>query len=375
MSAITDVLRNAAPRNKQLLEILSNTDHAAEAIEQQKRYLADLEVQIRDVKRRVGVLGHEKFKERKDHEKYRDSVMKRFAYKVSGKREKFAAKAEKEEKEYYEALEKLHQATTQRDELLNMKEEGLRALSDLEGENARHQEAQKELDMLYASIFEGPTPNFPEEDEMERRMGGIMREYNIASSKLEQDRQVQRLLDHADKRIKESLACIEDALDYSRWDMFGGGSATDMMERNALHKAEMELIQAQLLVTQAQHFSPDVRNLPSVNVASGSLMSDILFDNIFTDMEFHDKIKQSRLDIERCRDVLSEQLEAARRRCQASERKAKTQSDLLKNAREELQTVRQRIFETPEGVERGSAAKPSTTQPIPSENPPPYSES
>jgi len=102
MSTITDQLRSAVPKNKQLLDILFETDHAVLALEQQNRYIVDLDAQIRVAKRNVSDLGHKKWKEGKDHAKYRDSVMKRWAYKVSGNKEKFAAKAEKEEQEYYE---------------------------------------------------------------------------------------------------------------------------------------------------------------------------------------------------------------------------------------------------------------------------------
>lgn len=105
MASITEKLQRAAPRNKKLLQILSETDHAPSALEQQKRYIQDLDVQIKDVKKRVSHLGQERSKEQKDHEKYRDSVMKRWAYKVSGNKEKFAAKAEKEEQEYFEVYE------------------------------------------------------------------------------------------------------------------------------------------------------------------------------------------------------------------------------------------------------------------------------
>jgi hypothetical protein len=102
MASTTDQIQSAAPRNRELLEILSQTDHAASALEQHKRYIQDLDTQLRDVKKQLNQLGQERWKEQKDHKKYHDSIMRRWAYKVGGKKEKFAAKAEKEEKEYFE---------------------------------------------------------------------------------------------------------------------------------------------------------------------------------------------------------------------------------------------------------------------------------
>jgi len=252
-----------------------------------------------------------------------------------------------------------------------MKDEAVKIQNDLESACSRHKEAQNELDRLYASIFQGPTPSFPEEDEAERKAESTTKAYNMASTQLETDRQVFRALEDAHKRIKSSLCSIEDALDYSRWDMFGGGSAADLMERDALHKAETEVIQAQMLVMQAQRFSPVVKSLPPVKIASGSIMSDMLFDNIFTDMNFHDKIKDSRAEVQNCENALRSQLQASKERFQASEQKVKLQSDLLKSAREELQTARQRIFETLANGEH--PPKSSSTQPTESEAPPPYS--
>jgi hypothetical protein len=225
-----------------------------------------------------------------------------------------------------------------------MRAEAVGVQHNLEQDCARRAAAQGELDALYASIFQGPTPSFPEEDAAERNVESALQVYNNSCAKLEADRKVQYILGEASKRIKSSLFDIEDALDASRLDMFGGGAGADMMERSALHKAEMNVVQAQMLVMQAQHVSPEVRDLPPVNIAQGNLFSDVLFDNIFSDMEFHDKIKASRIEVQRCQQALLAQLTGANERCQISEKQSKTQSDVLNTARGELQKVRQNIF-------------------------------
>lgn len=58
-------------------------------------------------------------KEFKEHEKYRDSVMKRFAYKIGRKTEKFGAKASKEEREYFDALHEEHKTKEMRKTLIS----------------------------------------------------------------------------------------------------------------------------------------------------------------------------------------------------------------------------------------------------------------
>lgn len=345
MASITEQLQSAAPHNERLLDILSQTDNAPLALEQQKRYIADLDGQLRDVSKQILKLKNEKEKERKDHEKYRDSVMKRWAYKVTGNQEKFTAKAEKEEKEYFDVLQKLHQATTLEESLNGMKSEALGAQHGIEDECKRRSTAQSELDTLYASIFQGPTPSFPEEDETERSVESALGAYNSSCARLEADRQVSRILEEASKRIKSSLLDIEDALDASRLDMFGGDAAADAMERSSLHKAEMNVAQAQMLILQAQNICPAVASLPPVKIAQGNIMSDVLFDNIFSDLGFHDKIKDSRAEVQRCDQAVRAQLAAAKERCLASEQQLQARSDSLTGARSELQKTRQRIFQ------------------------------
>ncbi|GAP84959.1 hypothetical protein SAMD00023353_0802850 [Rosellinia necatrix] len=350
MASITDQLRSAASRNEELLRILSDTDNAPSALEQQKRYIRDLSSQIDDVTKRLEGLKREKSKEQKDHEKYRDSVMKRWAYKVTGKQDKFAAKAEKEEKEYFDVLQKLHQATTLEENLNGMKAEALGAQQKVEQECARRAMAQGALDSLYSDIFQGPTPSFPEEDAAERAVEAAQRAHGEACARLEAERQVARILGEARKRIRAAMADIEDALDASRLDMFGvGGAGADAMERSSLHTAEMGVMQAQMLILQAQNASPDgaaaVAGLPPVRIAQGSLVSDVLFDNIFTDMAFHDKIKDSREEVLRCDHALVAQIAVAGDRCQAAEQLSKTRSEALSTARAALQKARQAIFE------------------------------
>ncbi|KAI1133557.1 hypothetical protein F5Y10DRAFT_228047 [Nemania abortiva] len=367
MASITGQLQSAAPRNEQLLDILSQTDNAPSALEQQKRYVFDLDSQLQDVKKRIATLERERAKEHKDHEKYRDSVMKRWAYKVTGNKEKFAAKAEKEEQEYFDVLQKLHQASTLEENLNSMRTEALGIQQGYEQDCARRAAAQSDLDALYANIFQGPTPSFPEEDTAERNMENAVQAYNNSSAKLELDRRVQSILDDAGKCIHSALLAIEDALDASRLDMFGGGATADMMERNALSKAEMSVTQAQMMVMQAQHMSPEVGGLPPVKIAQGNLFSDVLFDNIFTDMDFHDKIKDSRAEVQRCQQALLAQLAAAKERTQISEQQSKTQSALLKTAREELQKTRQNIFKR---LAEGNVPQSTSGKP---EAPPAYS--
>ncbi|RYP23358.1 hypothetical protein DL767_008854 [Monosporascus sp. MG133] len=385
MASITNKIHDAASRNQELLAILQKTDHAKPALEHQKQYIADLTKDLSEAQERVGALERQREKELKDHEKYRDSVMKRFAYKVARKTDKFEAKASKEEQEYLQVsyhfevvcistqladtsqvLQEAHRAKERKERIATMREEALAVQSDLEKEVARHNQAQQDLDRLYNSIFEGPTPSFPEEDAAERDVQPAEQACNHARKRLECEQQAADLLNQAMACLTSALSHIEDALDHSRMDMFGGGSFSDFMERDALHNAESQVKQMEMLVMQAQRYSNSVQTLPPVHISQGSLMGDVLFDNIFSDMEFHKKIKASREEVQRCGSVLRSQVRAAHARVQKCQAEMDRLSGVLSGARAALQKVRERIFDhiaSGEGVPPGPPAN---------DTPPPY---
>ncbi|RYP71268.1 hypothetical protein DL770_008152 [Monosporascus sp. CRB-9-2] len=386
MASVTNKIHDAAPRNQELLAILQETDHAKPALEHQKQYIADLTKDLSEAQKRVGALERQREKELKDHEKYRDSVMKRFAYKVARKTDKFEAKASKEEQEYLQVsydfegvcistqladisqvLQESHRAKEQKERIATMREEALAVQSDLEKEVARHNQAQQDLDHLYNSIFKGPTPSFPEEDATERDAQSAEQACNHARMRLECEQQAANLLNQAMARLGSALSHIEDALDHSRMDMFGGGSFSDFMERDALHNAESQVKQMEMLFMQAQRYSDSVQTLPPVRISQGNLIGDVLFDNIFSDMEFHEKIKASREEVRRCGSVLRSQVQAAHARVQECQAEMDRLSEVLGGARAALQKARERIFDRitggGEGVPPGLPANDA---------PPPY---
>ncbi|KAI0125631.1 hypothetical protein BJ170DRAFT_596870 [Xylariales sp. AK1849] len=355
MASVTVRIQEAAPRNRELLLILSETDHAPPDLEQQKKYIADLNRQLQQTQKQIQVLDRKREKEFKEHEKYRDSVMRRWAYKAARKSDQFEEKAAKEEREYFEALQESHRATDMEKNLKNLQQEALGTQSSLEQQVARHVEAQRDIDGLYDSIFQGPTPEFPEEDDRERQTSLALSAYHDARVRSEAEAQALDGLKEASKRLHNAIICIEEALDHSRMDMFGGGSVSDMMERNALHKAEMQVTDAYWLVTQAKRSSPAVHDLPPVKIAQGNIMSDMFFDNIFTDMAFHDKIKDSRQEVETCTKVLNAQLQASQGRYQELDWDTKNKSQALEAARAELQKARSEIFERSAGADSAPA--------------------
>ncbi|TPX17744.1 uncharacterized protein E0L32_002845 [Thyridium curvatum] len=344
MTDVQTQIKQAATRNAELLSTLRETDHAPPDLESQERYIADLTNQVTASDKKLKEREWKRNKEFKEHEKYRDSVVKRFAFKVSGNRQKFEARAEKEEREYFEALQKEQRERKSREELDRLLAEAKTVRDELQTAAERHRAAQQELDSLYTSIFQGPTPGFPDEDAKEQAAAAALQEYHDARVAEETEAQVVQELGQARQHMEKARLYGEEARSMSHWDMFGGGSMADMMERENLHKAEMHVQHARMSMSRAQQLSRQVGPLPDVNIAQGSIISDVLFDNIFTDIAFHDKILDSLEEVQRCQAALQHEFASAKERHQGLAADLRVKEQRLEETRTELQGAREAAF-------------------------------
>ncbi|KAL7954563.1 hypothetical protein V8C34DRAFT_294038 [Trichoderma compactum] len=345
MASVEDKIRSAAARNHELLGVLSVTDHAIPDLKNQTSYIADLESQVKKNAAKLTILKSKHAVELREHENYRDSVVRRFVYKIGGKKDKFEARAAKEEREYFDVLQEEHRETEVKKNLESALAQARQAAAELEAVVERHKTAQQELDSLYNDIFSGPTPQFSEEDEREQACTSAQANYQEARMRAESQFQAIKMLEQAKQRMANALKAMQDALSASRLDMFGGGTMADVMERNALSQAEVQLSQARMDMMNAQRMDPAIKELPAVKISHGSLVGDVLFDNIFSDMDFHNKIKRSNAEVDRCAQVLKQEIQGVQQRHQGAEAEVKEWERHLKDARAALQTAREMAFE------------------------------
>lgn len=343
--SVKDRIVSSASKNGELLAGLAETDYAPSALQQATAYVKDVESQIAAETKNISNLAVKVDKELHDHEKYRDSRMKRLAYKLGGKKEKFEATAEKEEREYYDALQEKFNAE-RRLEDLKARLEDAKSTKEQHAEVAvRHQSFQAHLQALYRSIFDGPTPEFPDEDAAENSVVQAGQRYNYIQGQLNVELQVVHMLTDADRKMNAAHQAIKDALHASRADMLGfGGVFADMKERNSLSLAQSNADQVQMLVDMARRAQPLVEPIGHMEIAQGNFMSDVLFDNIFTDMNFHSKIQAAELSLRKAHDNLLRQGEAAMSRSDDLKIQARDAEGVLQQARKDLDRVRQEVF-------------------------------
>jgi hypothetical protein len=345
-TTIQERLAAAASQNRQLLKTISETSYATSEYQQTNKFIGDLKKQIsieekklKDVNRAVDI-------EYAQHKKYRDSHVKRLAYKIGGKKDKFEADATKEEKEWLDAVA-IQLQTKKALEHLNVKLAQItKKNANLMGVMRVRTTAGLELDALYKSIFDGPTPEIPEEDQKEQEWLQAEFNFNMAGVKLNTEKQADDILVDADKFMNFAIRDIISAREASGYDLWGvGGVWTEMSENNSLVSCEQNVRQVEMLILQAQRIQPAVRNIGDMRVAQMNFMTNVVFDNIFSDLDMRDRIKQSQAQLKMAQANLTAELQAAKERTTAAQTEVDGAKAVLDQKRLELQHIRLVAFE------------------------------
>ena len=348
MSQLTQALTNAVTRNRELLSTLAQTDYADKTLQQNASYISDLDSQIKATDKELKKLHTQTEDERKDHVKYRDSTFKRYAHKLGGSKgqAKFASKSEKEEREFLQAWQLEREAEERRAELQHALTTATSDRQRFEADKARNTTAQHDLDQLYASIFSGPTPEVPGEDQLEIAVQNAKQHLEQTQSAYNAENAALEALRRVENRMQTAAAAMQEAIDSSRLDIIGlGGSFADMMERDALSKAAVALSESLRHMDEARRWQPDIVHLRTVHIDMGHMVSDVMFDNIFSDMNQHERIKGSNNQLMEAMAQLKEQLAAQVQRAKGATEALKMARASMEEARGELQSIRAEAFE------------------------------
>ncbi|KUJ09724.1 uncharacterized protein LY89DRAFT_627975 [Mollisia scopiformis] len=360
MTSIRDRLQSAAAENSRLSQTRSETAYSVSAYQQSQNYVGNLKKQISIEENKLADVNEQVAREYEDHQKYRDSHMRRLAYNLGGKKEKFAEQATKEEKEWLDAVA-LQLRTKKGLEGLNRTlADATKASADLLAIVKVHNRAGVERDALYNSIFEGPTPEMPEEDAKEREVREAENNFNVDQLLSSTETQARAILGDADKFLKRAMGDIQDAGSSATADVWGvGGTFAEMAENNALSRCQQNVSQVEMLVTQAQRVQPAVGHLGDMRVAQMDFMSNVVFDNIFSDMAMRDRIHESMGQLSHAQSNLNREMQAADQRISRAQSEVTRAKSVLDRQRSELQQVRAAAFERlANGMEVGVGRPP-----------------
>ena len=155
-------IRAAAAERDTLLQQLANTQHAKATLAQVGSEFDDLEQKLWAASEICSDLSDVTRRETKEFDKLQESHFRKI-----WKRDKYNAELEKEEDDYIEALSALEKATVKRDLLRTEVNAMKKRRDEIKKTAAQQNQALVALDDFYKSVFNGPTPDNPKEDECE----------------------------------------------------------------------------------------------------------------------------------------------------------------------------------------------------------------
>ncbi|KAH6660861.1 hypothetical protein BKA67DRAFT_549408 [Truncatella angustata] len=355
MSSIASRIYDASPHNHELLSRLAETRFAIRDLDIHETRIAEIDADLLAAKQRVRQLDEKRESDLKRHTSYRDSVVKKLAYRLSGQSREFAFRAQSGQQEYFDVLQQEQQAKEEEDRISARRHEALATRGMLKAAVERHNQAQSELDVLYDSIFHGPNPEFPEEDEFERQAEAALHTYHCAEMKTQTACRLLDKLTTARQKADHALGEIIEALK-------GGQLSSSTVERKRLETADLELKSMRQLMAEAQAILPTINTLPPVDIRFKLLTSDV-YDNPWSTMALHDMMRGWRSGTQACVDEIQKELVKARSRYDEAFENAKARSSVLRTVKDELQSCRSEIF---------AIVRSATIDGGDSESPPPY---
>lgn len=131
-----------------------------------------------------------------------------------------------------------------------------------------------------------------------------------------------------------------------------------MMERDALAGAQNNVHAVIRHMSAAQHRQSEIRSLTIISIDQGHLFSDVLFDNVFSDMAQHERIQTSAAQLQQAMKDLHGQIIGQSERVTRGEGTLRQAGEDLEATRLELQKIRAEAFEKVVGGGSGDDVAP-----------------
>ena len=264
-------------------------------------------------------------KEQRDVEKLEKGSSVSFFLKLFGKLE------DKIEKEEIEALDAKHKYESTQYELNNVKVSILNLKDEIKDYDklVKEYEAlwkQKERELLNSSSF--------------KKQEYVNSTEKLASLKV-LDKELKEAVNAGDSLIKvleEAKKEFESAKSWGTLDMFGGGVMSSMIKRGHIENANRVLNEVQYLVKSFKKELNDVNVSLDMKYVSGDFsdMTDIFFDNFFSDIMVQDKINNALNNVNRTLRVVERNTKELRKSIEVNNTEMDLLSDRIKSIVEDF---------------------------------------
>ncbi|TQV90420.1 hypothetical protein IF1G_10899 [Cordyceps javanica] len=303
----------AAARRQEILDTMAATQHAKAALYQTRLDLLAVGDHRGDVFQTARRMKEATEREKKEWMKLKGSRLRKLFGGAA-----YAAELKREEDDYYEAYEwQLRAEAAARERsgqivALSKKKDAL--LKQVE----EHREAQVQLMDLYEELFDGPTPNYPEEDELESELNALQEAFDSIQGKITHTYNVCEVLGRARSAVQGALEAAQNSYDTTLSSLgsmtlnlvgdmvqpeHGGDAATTTRRTRlaatggTLEQLRQCLARADQSLAAAQRLDPDVladaRLLPQVDPEGRARHTgrvDRLLNAPLTDIFFYQEI-------------------------------------------------------------------------------------
>jgi len=194
---------------------------------------------------------------------------------------------------------------------------------------------KRALDELFERFFAGVTPSYPDEDTMEEN---LKREKECLITLQNNHRNLThifQLLQKAHRTVIIARRALNDALGMNNIDLFSNSGFVDILVSSDLAKARNAANQAQQFINEASRLYPHMAHVGDLHIEQDNLIFNMLFDNIWTDLNMRKKIREAVDRISRADAVLGHMLLEIRQKLDKCEADREQTSKNVKQLAEE----------------------------------------
>lgn len=326
-----------------LQQALVETEYISSALQESSARITALSSELTRRKPDVLTLDSLLWEQQTTSHTYRESAVRRFAYNVSGKKADFAEKMALEEHLHLRTVQRHEDAKRAFTELETKLAEAKETHAELEAAKKRRESAQQALDDFYAHIFDGPSPEFDEEDREELALAEASYELKRVQKEFENEMQALELLGEASAilgNISKAMAEAEIATGLSQ----GTGNTINQKARISLIAAKKAGEQLEKLLQQAKTISSAVGDMGPMKIPTGDHRGSFLQYKVYREAGFLSVIKLSRKEVRTEVQRLRSDVGNSRSRVRNLEERVKTARQGLKDGKMRLQQVRRDTF-------------------------------
>ncbi|KAG9104597.1 hypothetical protein FRC06_001064 [Ceratobasidium sp. 370] len=332
-----------------LLNSLSALDYVPTAQEDNNARLEVVRREVNVKERELAALTKKTKSEYKDTQKLNSSIRRLMIRIRDGGKDAVTQRVQKEEAEYIEAYRQEREARDELNMLIGERDEREIASIDLAHKEQTIKECKEKIEALYQGLFSGPTPDYPEEEEAERRFNRSKSEYTTCQVQLTNETNALTKLVNAEKALRICINKLRDVQSSTTQNPLGlGGDWSEIL-------VNVQLSSALLDATMVKKFMRDaeacvgrgvIGSVGEITVCTQEYSTEII-DNRYVRVplpNLTEKVEQSIQQLQQCHTRLSGELDSCHTRISDHHSRLKHYARDMQTLRKELAKVRCEIM-------------------------------